>query len=77
LFFVELTISRFLLAVSAEATEFRLMVCNLKTGSLGHPLIKLVVYRFIQIENLSTPFASKMIVILSLCLEPAQATIEI
>ena len=52
------------------------MVCNLKTSFLSYSFIKLIIYRFIQIENFSTKFASKMIVTLALCLEPAQATIK-
>jgi len=74
--FAELTIFGFLLAVSAEALEFCLVVCNLKTSLLRYSLIELKVYRFIQIKHLAAPFASKMIVILSLCLEPAQAAIK-
>jgi hypothetical protein len=72
----ELSFFGFLLAIPAEAAEFRLMVCNYKAGSLGYPLIKLLVNRFIQIEHPAAPFTPKMIVALSLCLEPAQATIK-
>ncbi len=67
----------FTLASYAKPAKFKLMRGNFKAGAFGYMPFEFVMHRFINIKHPAAGFATKMVVISAVCLEPADLAVKV